>query len=204
MLFCAVGSASPTYYGPSGLANVPGPGAMRMGDYNLFYNLISADRSLSFFGGNIGLGIATPIEVGATIVKPERGSSNTLLNAKVAFTTGKERPIDVAVGVIDVTDERDRVIYLVGGKVLNANSAGKGGIPAIYGMAGLGSSNSVLDGLFFGVSANLPEGLNAHVEYDAEDVNLGVNYPIGEGLNLRADLVSNDFGFGVCYTLPKK
>jgi hypothetical protein len=177
---------------------------MRTGDYNLFYNLISADNNVSFFGGNIGLGIATPIEVGATVVKPERGSSHTLLNGKVAFTTGKGSPVDVAVGVIDVTDQVDRAVYLVAGQILNAKSAGKGGTPAIYGMAGLGSSNSLLDGLFLGVSANLPEGLNVHAEYDAEDVNLGVNYPIGGGLNLRADLVSGDLGFGVSYTLPKK
>lgn len=204
LLLCGSAFAYPTYFGPSGLANVPGPAAMGTGQYNIFYNLISASADLNLYGGNIGLGEKTPIELGATIVKPEGGSSKTVLNAKVGLTVGKEEPIDVAVGVIDVSDELDRAIYLVAGKVLNAKSAGKGGVPAVYGIVGLATSDAGLDGLLVGLTSTLPTGLNVHLEYDTEDVNLGVNYPLSEALNLRADLVSDETGFGISYTLPRK
>jgi len=202
LLFCAMGSAAPTYLGPSGLANVPLPTAMGSGQYNLFYNMISGDADVSIFGGNVGLGMKTPIEIGATVVNPEGGTSETIINAKVALQVGEVEPIDLAVGVIDLSDEFDQTVYLSAGKMLTRTS--RGGVPPVYGVLGFGNSDGgTLDGVFLGVTTRLPAGIEAHVEYDTEDLNLGLNYTVSDVLNLRADAVSGDIGFGVSYKFAR-
>lgn len=171
--------AEPSANGPTGLWNVPSAHAMPQDRYNLFVNDHSLDNELVRLGANVGTGLETPLELGVTSFAPENGGSRTVFNLKFQAAQETEKTPAIAFGAIDLTKEGDRTLYLVVTKRLDVPQRGKEANP-VFGTIGAGTNKSgaVLDGIFFGVSYILSDTSSILIEYDAEDLNLGLRHHI--------------------------
>lgn len=192
--------ADPSANGPTGLWNIPTALAMPQDCYNLFVNDHSAENELVRLGANLGTGLETPLELGVTAVDPEVGKSQTIFNLKFEAIQETEKNPSVAVGAIDLTQEGDRTFYLVATKRLDIPQREKKPHP-VFGTVGAGAndSNSVLDGIFFGVTYQVSDTSFLLLEYDAEDLNLGLRHHISPRTALDVASVNNRLYLGLAY-----
>jgi hypothetical protein len=192
VLLTGPAGASPSANGPTGLWNVPSAIAMPQDNYNLFLSDHNTENELIRFGANLGTGLETPLELGITTFDPEVGRSQTVFNLKFQATQETEKNPSVAVGAIDLTQEGDRTFYFAVTKRLDVPQPRKKPHPVFATVgAGTNKSNTVLDGIFFGITYLVSDTSAILLEYDAEDLNLGLRHHISPNAVFDVASVNN-------------
>lgn len=190
-LFAPCAHSVPSANGPTGLWNVPSAVAMPQYRYNLFVNRLDLDEELVRFGANLGTGLDTPVEIGVA-TSDQADHSTTFFNIKFQATHETEKEPSVAVGAIDLTKEGDRTFYLVVSKRLDVPEKGKKPRPILASVgAGANKSDAVLDGIFFGIAYEMSKTSVIQVEFDAEDLNIGLRHHISDNSVLDVASVNN-------------
>lgn len=189
-------TATPAYLGYTGLMLTPTADALKMGAFDFGAIFLSSDNNdTTFLCANVGL--LDSLEVGATLVAPERGDDQGIINAKYGLLKETMATPALAIGLSDATDELDATPYVVVSKGLPLQGESMFE-PRVH--VGLGGGR--LDGVFAGLSAKITEQAQLMVEYDTNDVNFGLQFAAAQGLRLHAGLVGGDrVGLGLSYNV---
>lgn len=189
-------SASPAYFGYTGLMMTPTADTLKMGGVNFGGVFLSDDNNdTTFVSANVG--ILPRLEVGAALIDPENGDSDAIINAKFSLLSETAATPALAVGLSDITDELDATPYVALSKSIPL--AGQYmWEPRFH----VGVGGGRLDGLFAGLSAKATDRIQLMVEYDSDDVNFGLQFAAAKGLRLHAGLVGGDrLGLGLNYNV---
>lgn len=178
--------AAPSHFGPTGLIAVPTTEVVEQSQVNFgaFFTSVD-DNDCNYFTANMG--IAKSLEVGATLIDPEFGSSETIINAKYQLTSETTTVPSLAIGLVDATDQIDSSAYLVLGKSLSLDSTSIIA-PKIY----VGVGNGYLDGIFAGATAALGSRTQIMAEYDADNFNYGARFALNNELRLDVSMIDTD------------
>src|SRR6187455_1100088 len=103
-------SASPNFFGPTGLLVIPTADTLAPQSWNVHLHLT---ENVVTYGANYGL--AKQLELGVTGFDPEHSDTKALINAKYALLMETGKAPGIAIGVVDLIDELDLdpAIYLV-------------------------------------------------------------------------------------------
>ena len=181
--------ADNSLFGPSGLLRVPSA------------QVVSSPGVVGsvYIVNNVATTVAATVKVLPTVeispawVDSRGGDDEFIISAKWRILDENEGQPAVALGVFDATDQINFTLY---GVVQKGFTMGKTGVNV---MAGLGGSDSLVDGFFCGAQFLLGSGASALVEYDGNDVNAGIRWPIADRMMLTAGLVNDELGAGLQY-----
>jgi len=170
----AVSFAGQNFYGQTGLLFVPT--ALVAPDGALLANYYRAPyEDVDLYGATFGLD--DKFEVTYTRFDYNGGDGRNVLSAKALLpiqdAAGEDLlPFNLAVGIMDISDEGDRSMYVAGTYSYKPSEGGLA--PAINLSAGIGDGQ--YDALFAGGEVIWDFGLQAIAEWDSEDWNWGVRY----------------------------
>ncbi|MCE5315682.1 MAG: hypothetical protein ABFD49_09725 [Armatimonadota bacterium] len=198
VVIAGIGSAAlaaPAYPGYTGMIFTPNETTLGMGAVDFGAAFVSNDDvDTSYFSANFG--VIDGLEVGASILDPDEGDSNTIINAKYSIVKENYARPGIAVGFSDLANEIDSTPYIVVGKSLNLPGLT---VKSLRGHIGFG--DGTLDGLFAGLSATLTDTLTLSLEHDSDEINVGLQMSVATGLRAHADLIDgDDLGFGLSYS----
>jgi len=192
--------AAPSLEGYTGLLLTPTADALDREEYNVAFFTLNLEEGADedIFAAN--LGVSEGVEIGFARIRPEDGSSETILNAKYRFRPEDAARPALAVGVIDATDEIDTTAYFVASKSLSKMLKIRDKeitSPRVH--VGIGGGR--LDGLFAGASVVLRDKLMLMAEYDTRDINLGARLAVGHGIRVHAGWIHglDDFAVGASF-----
>ncbi|EAX46468.1 hypothetical protein TcarDRAFT_0094 [Thermosinus carboxydivorans Nor1] len=195
MLGTASATAAPSVNGSTGLINTPSADVLHSGQFSLgYYNL--EDGGVGVFNMNL----AKNLEVGIAGFRYDSKADNTFLNAKLSLAPETVLTPGIAIGLEDISDERERTGYIVASKALPFGFR-------IH--AGVG------DGRYDGFFAGLEKTINPVsiitgnstfpattliAEYDGKDMNYGARLSIVPGLKIDAGWRNHDAYIGISFT----
>lgn len=191
--------AAPSYYGFSGLIFIPTADCLDRGDYNFSVNMMDVSGEGNFSAYNAVYGMSDNFEVGISSenwdysAEPyiEGKTKYVYINAKYRIRSEVNQEPAIAVGVIDITDDYDPCVYVVGSRSLNRNANS----PVLH--LGFGTGFD-LDGIFGGISAPVGDRFTVEAEYDTYEYNFGARYQATPELGVHVFLVDGDeLGAGV-------
>jgi len=195
-------AAAPSLQGPTGLLVTPTAETLNASEYNAAFFTFEMGEGNDARVLAANLGLSRGAEVGFANIRPDYGSSETILNAKWRFQAEQGGKPALAVGVIDLGDEIDMTAYLVASmplsKVLEVSKKGVS-TPRLH----VGIGGGMLDGLFAGVSVVVAERWTLMAEYDTEDLNLGARYALQDGIRLHAGWIDGLDNFALGISLNK-
>ncbi len=189
-------SAAPSFFGPTGLLEVPTANTLSMGSLNAFGNFINTEGdNTTAFGANIGVGFG--LEAGLTVLNHH--DSDAMINAKWKFLSETLVTPAIAVGALDITDSVLGVTpYVVASKSLS--------IPTTpWKISGhLGFAGGDVDQLFAAADAVISAKTTLIAETFDGHFNAGVRYAVTP--ELRADLaaIDGDFAAALSYSFGLK
>ncbi len=181
VVFASLASAGSSYdnlyfFGLSGLLLTPNAD-MLAGQQVVGSTYQSGARDVDTYNATVGLQGTTELSLSQVDFRGTPDDETIIsgkTNLPVKGSNGKSLiPFKLAVGVLDITDQLDRSLFLVASedwKLARKNEL----LPKIRLSAGVG--DGMFDGLFFGAEANWVFGLGAVAEYDSNDWNWGVKY----------------------------
>jgi len=192
-----------SYFGPTGLLLTPTaeiPGTLGFMGSAYFVDDPGDTKAYALTGGFMSFE--------GSLARLDGDDAKTLLDLKYQYhpMSGPGTsllPFDVAVGVIDLTDELDQSFYVVSSMPVNLGAKLSKSIPTFN--ANLGVGGGFFDGIFYGVELGWNNGLGLIGEYDSDDWNWGVEYslPSVEGLRFTLAEARDDTMIGVTYSLLK-
>lgn len=214
--------AAPTVYGPTGLINMPTAQSLSLYQSNVFVNYMKSEKGdlttkQTNYGVNVGLG--NGLEVGATAIHQNHewpyenktvSDSNTkaMLNAKWNFLTESVEKPGAAIGIMNVTGEKD-IANLMG------DEAKSKAAPYIvfsksmvmpetdYAVSGhIGYIAGSLDNVMVGASAVVNPKLTIMADYinDMSDFSIGARYVPSENIRVDAASVDGQMMVGISYS----
>lgn len=202
----------PGFRGYTGLFFVPTADALMQGEWSLgVFSENVADGEINSYTGMYG--ILDNLEIGFDRYKADDDAdAGTMLNAKFGFYRTCPERFGLAAGIIDITDDFETTVYLVGSASLIERPAvwhGEVLAPRIH----LGFGAGRLDSLFGGFSTWLGNRIQVLAEWDSETVNAGAKWRVtpevtihAGGMNLGDESVPGTsldetaaFGLGVSY-----
>lgn len=175
--------AASSLIGPSGLLVVPTAEVLGMTQWNAGVTAVRVDDESDETVYYANVGLVPRFELGISRDKFEGREAETLLNGKLHVLGPLPAQVTLAFGMLDITDQIDRTAYVVGTHDLGAGvltPRGRFTRPQVH--VGVGSGR--FDGLFGGFSVTVSGRTDAMVEYDGDDLNLGVRWPIIDNVNL--------------------
>lgn len=200
-------AATPSYRGYTGLIIIPNADALGKGEWDAgFFFEDVASGTVNDVVANYGF--AEGFEFGIDRFKLNDNSDNhTLLNAKYRFMPETSSRPAIAAGIIDVTDEIDTTVYVVGSKVIGCMPRvweGETLSPRVH----LGFGGGRLSGLFAGATFYLGNRFEVLAEWDSVTVNVGLRFRVTPGFTIHAgglnlqdkhneSFTSNNASFGV-------
>lgn len=201
-------TAGSSFFGPSGLISIPTTETLGMGEFHAFANYTFRDGyDEAPVGVNVGLGFG--LEVGATRIH-ETGSNSgneVILNAKyVAFKGNLVMP-QIAVGAINLANNKDFLgtfISVEEGEINPYVVASKS--VALPGGASVSLSAGYIAGSLdrgmYGASLSLSPKLTLMADYvdNWSKLSFGARYQTDSGLGLQASLIDGNFAGGISYT----
>lgn len=170
----AVSFAGQNFFGQTGLLYTPtalvAPDGAKLANY---YR--SPNDDIDFYGATIGL--KDNVELTYTRFDYSGGDGSNVLSAKALLPIQDKAgadllPFQLAVGIMDISDEMDRSMYVAGTYVYKSSQGGLA--PGINLSAGIG--DGAYDALFAGGEVIWDFGLQAIAEWDSENMNWGVRY----------------------------
>lgn len=203
---------TPGFRGYTALMLVPTADALMQGEWNagVFSENVASETVNSWIAN---YGPIDNLEVGFNRYDPgDNGDSGTWINAKYEFFRTCPERFGLAVGIIDLLDETDTTIYVVGSASLIQRPAvwyGEVLAPRIH--VGFGAGQ--LDSIFAGYSMWLGNRVQVMGEWDGNAVNAGIKWRVnryftvhGGGLNLAEEDLPGTaldgtaaFGLGLSY-----
>lgn len=177
-------SAAPAYYGYTGMIIVPTADCLDRGDFNFGINIMDVSGSGNYSTYNANYGVNDDFEVGLSS-ENYGGSEYLYLNAKYRIQKEADQKPAIAVGIIDITDDYDTCVYVVGSRSLNQNADS----PILH--LGFGTGFE-LDGIFGGISAPIGDRLIVEAEYDTYEYNFGARYQATPELGVHVFLYDGD------------
>lgn len=192
-----------SYFGPTGLLLTPTaeiPGTLGFMGSAYFVDDSDDTTAYALTGGFMSFE--------GSLARLEGDGAETLLDLKYQYRPMSGLgtsllPFDVAVGVIDLTDELDQSFYVVSSMPVNLGAKLNKQIPSFK--ANLGVGGGFFDGMFYGVELGWNNGLGLIGEYDSDDWNWGIEYnlPSAEGLKFTLAEARDNKMIGVTYSLLK-
>ncbi len=176
---------TPGFRGYTALMLVPTADALMQGEWNagVFSENVSSETINSWIAN---YGLIDNLEVGFNRYDPgDDADDGTWINAKYEFFRTCPERFGLAVGIIDLLDETDTTIYIVGSASLIERPAvwyGEILAPRIH----VGFGAGMLDSLFAGFSTWLGNRFQIMGEWDGEAVNAGIKYRFTPNLTLHA------------------
>lgn len=189
-------------FGPTGLLAIPTAELLGMTQWNVGASAIwIGDNDADVLYGNMGL--LPRLEVGVARTDFDQGEAETLVNAKLGLLHAVPGEVSLAVGVVDLTDQMDRSVYVVLSHTLGAGVLmRKGTVTSPQVHVGIGGGR--FDGLFAGLSATVEERVKVMAEYDGDDINLGATWPLAPNLTGTLAVLNglDDLGAGLTLSSP--
>jgi hypothetical protein len=169
------GAANPSYTGTTGAILTPTGDVISIGSYDAMYTQSTNGNNKM---GSIGLGVAQQLEVS---VAHEWGSnSQTYLNAKYGILREGVALPAVAVGVNDITNEKDVSPYVVMSKTLPMGFRFSLGYGNGQYNGAFGSVEKTINPLIVGGDDVFP-ATTLVLEYDSTDWNYGARVALAGG-----------------------
>lgn len=175
--------AAPSLIGPTGMLVVPTAEVLGMTQWNVGATAVRADDASDETVYYANLGLMPRLELGIARDKFEGGEAETLLNGKMNVLGPLPGQVTLAFGMVDITDQIDRTTYVVATHDLGAGvltPRGRFTRPQVH----LGVGSGRFDGLFGAFSVTVSGRTNAMIEYDGDDLNLGVCWPVLDSVGL--------------------
>lgn len=195
--------ARPSLVGPSGLIMIPTAEVLGMAQWNVGLATMQVEEGAdeNLLCANVGL--IPNLEVGFTREDFKEGEAETLVNAKLALPLLLPGKISLAAGVVDLTDQVDRSVYVVASHTLGAGLVkvpGKMSMPQLH--VGIGGGR--FDGLFAGISAMVDRRVEVMAEFDGDDINFGGRWTVAPNLDATITALHGleDFGLGLTLSSP--
>jgi hypothetical protein len=213
-------AAIPSFLGYTGLIIVPTADVLSQGEWNAGLFTFEFDEGPDADAFCANLGVAPTVEVGFTklqlddseeiavvddgddFVIVRRGDTEgTFLNGKCQFMPETATRPAVAAGIIDLTDEMETTVYVVGSKSFGQScrtAFGEITSPRFH----VGIGGGLLDSIFGGVSASLGDRLFLMAEYDGNNVNAGARFSITDEWHLHLAGMDwfDNVGIGVSFS----
>ena len=197
------GWAASSLLGPTGLVLIPTADVLAMTQFSVGLTQVwaDADQDETLVYANVGL--LPKLEVGFTHEDFQNHESETILNAKVRLLGPLPGKVTLAGGVMDLTDQVDRSLYLVASHTLGAGlltEFGQVTTPQLH----VGIGGGQLNGLFAGVSTTVNRKLALMAEYDGDDINIGARLPVAPQLDANMALLHglDDIAVGLSFSSP--
>ncbi|MBD98129.1 hypothetical protein CL648_04950 [bacterium] len=189
--FCTLAFAAPTIGGPTGLLEMPTAERLQYQEYNIGIDYLGdsqivdsdADKSAHYYKLNIGT--YDNIEMGVVGGKyPEEG---VFVNMKYhVFSEQKQYPVDVAVGLENLTANEGSSLYMVASKAFQTSLTGHVGFRALF-------EDSVSSALMMGGEYFLNDAVSLIVDMIGDDglyrVNMGARWFAMENLVIQSALL---------------
>lgn len=198
-----------SWFGDTGLVVIPSAETLPFQGIQAHLGFIDVENDddwATIWGANIAL--CEGLELGVTgLTKAYTGTQDEeLIQAKLQlplgrlFKLGPDAPM-VAVGGRDLSDEINRVWYVVLGKnfTVNPDTSKERTFKVSLGFGNTEIDDTPLDGVFCGVECDLFDYMRLQVDYDAENLNVGLRYWWSEWA--VTDLVLVDDNVGAGFTL---
>ncbi len=203
LIWTSVGWAASSLLGPTGLLEIPTADVLGMTQFTVGITQVWADAHEDETVAYANVGILPKLEVGFTHEDMQDADTETILNAKVRIFGPVPGEITLAGGVVDLTDQIDRSLYLVATHTLGAGLVTEfGQVTAPQLHVGLGGGR--YDGLFAGLSTVVKRKVTLMAEYDGDDFNLGARMPVGPHLDATAAALNgmDDLALGLQFSSP--
>ncbi len=189
------------------------PNKCLVAGYSFFETSGIGAGDLSMLGG--GFGIGNRLEVGAFAVNRHIDAPDLVfLNSKYAVL-GNEKPVQVAIGGIDLLDDFDRAFYAVATVKIGEQFQTAYLPRSLMASAGWGTGQTI-DGFFWNASVNVAEWLQIYGEYTSDDdgfyvdqdvVNAGLKFQfagltaqvIALGINHDDSVVGANLSYTYCF-----
>lgn len=204
----ASATAGSSFFGPSGLIAVPTADTLSMGEFEAFANYSFRDGyDEAPVGANVGLGFG--LEVGATRIHETgaNGGDEVILNAKYVAFKGNLIMPKIAVGAINIGNNKDFLgtfisaeegeinPYVVATKSVDLPGGGSVSLSAGY-IAGS------LDRGMYGARVSLSPKVDLMADYvgNWSKLSFGVRYHGDSGLGVQAGYIDGHFSGGIAFT----
>jgi hypothetical protein len=170
--------------GYTGLLLVPTADAMMKGEWNV--GVFSEDVSETVTSYFANYGVVDHLEVGINRFRPnDDASAGTLLNLKYQFFRSCPERFGLAAGIIDLTDDFDTTVYMVGSaSFIQRPSVWYGEV--LGPRAHLGVGGGYLGGFFAGLSTWFGNRFQVVAEWDSENINVGGKFRITPDITVHA------------------
>lgn len=173
----------PSFRGYTGLLLIPTGDALMKGEWNAGVFSESVSDTLTSYYANYGL--IDNLEVGFDRFRPnEDADTDTLLNLKYEFFRTCPERFAAAAGIIDLTDDFDTSVYVVGSMSLISRPTvwyGEVLAPRLH----VGFGGGKLSGIFAGFSTWFGNRVQVVAEYDSVNVNVGGRFRITPEVTLQ-------------------
>jgi len=188
----------PSFNGYSGLFYVPTAEVLpanswSVGAFSVDLDEVFPDRYCFSYGLPGGM------ELNVIKYVPDDEEEETLLSGKYQiFPETKDKPA-LAVGVFDVTEERETTVYLVASRTLSDSfEVRKRRVFETIGHIGVGGGR--LEGIFAGVEFVLAPSFRVIGEYDTDDFNIGIKILANDKLAITGAVLDLDrLGVGISF-----
>ncbi len=186
-------AAAPSIGGPTGLIEMPTAERLQYQEYNLGIDylgdarIIDADRDKSAHYYKLNIGTYDNIEMGVVGgTSPEEG---VFLNMKYhVFSEQKQYPVDVAVGLENLTANESSSLYMVASKPFQTSFTGHVGFRALF-------KDSVNSALMMGGEYFLNDAISLIVDMIGDDglyrVNTGARWFAMENIIVQAAILDS-------------
>lgn len=180
-------SAAPSFIGPTGLLLVPTADTLNEKQFAISYFNFE-EHEADTYGANYG--VLPGLEVGFTHLS----NDETTINFKYAFEPEQFAGTRVGLGVLDLTDETNTVLYAVATRDISLDVPKElSNFKLTFGLAGGDSAEALpLNGFFGGLSFEVGSKLTVLVEHDGEEINIGARFPLGKGFIVQGGMVGSD------------
>lgn len=186
---------TPNFVGATGLLLLPSAYVQERSAVSAF--IYGSDN---FITGGAVAGVLDKLEIGGTVLDPDGGSTEFLLNGKFQLIREEGSTPAIAVGVVDVLDELggDPSWYVVASKYFTRAQTEQRF--AVKGHLGFGGGSLYDEEIFAGAELVLDQRWSGIAEYVNSDFNVGVRFA-KEGFAATLALFDlDDFGGGVSYS----
>lgn len=186
----APAAASSSIFGPTGLLRVPTADTLEPPglDFSVYWSDVATSLSMN-------VGVLPEVEVSAIWIDPRGDRNTTLISGKWRLWEETETRPALAAGVYDITNEHNFTLF---GALQKHFIVGDTPVKVV---AGLGTANSLVEGLFAGAEIMLGRGFSALVEFDGSNTNAALRYPLTDDLQLTAGAVRDQLTVGARYSI---
>lgn len=188
--------AAPSLNGSTGVIDTPNAYTLPTGGFSLGYYDLKGAKT-----GSIIIGVAPRVEVGVAGFRPDGGSTDSMVNAKISLLPETLVTPGVAVGVEDIADQRQRSAYAAVSKGLPFGFRINAGVGNGRYDGGFASLEKTINPVGFLTGGNTFPATTLIAEYDGRHMNYGARLSIVPGLKVDAGWRDHDFYVGASYTM---